>query len=170
MASLFNTLFSALRPTQIDARANPRKLSVVDQQGLRRTVSGQEQAVQVDLSADVAEASAQGLLALPPGRGSGADGHGDPSSYATMGREAHTRQTAEQWQRAFGQAVGTPEEPTATAAQPEEPLAAPAPPGAGLDESTDDSFVGHGWRTVMAMALRAYNRIFDPDPTFSAVL
>jgi hypothetical protein len=170
VASLFSTFFSALRPTQIDPRAHSRKVSVVDQQGLRRTLTGQEQAVRVDISADVADASAKGLHALPPGRGSGAEGHGDPSSYATMGRQAHTRQTAEQWQRAFGQAVGTPDTPTAEAARPDEPPAAPASSGAEFDEATDDAFVGHSWRAVVAMAMRAYNRIFDPDPTFSAVL
>ncbi len=170
MASLFSTLFSALRPTRIDPRTPSRKVSVVDQQGLRRTLSGQEQAVKVDISADVAEASSRGLRALPPGRGSGAEGHGDPSSYASMGRQAHTRQTAEQWQRAFGRAVGESGKPTAEAARTEEPPAIPAPGDAGLGEASDDAFVGHSWRAVVAMAMRAYNRSFDPDPTFSAVL
>lgn len=169
MPSLFSSIFSALRPAQIDARANPRKVSVVDQQGLRRTISGQEQAVRVDISADVAEAAAHGLRALPPGRSAGTGGHGDPSSYATLGQHAQTRQTAAHWQRAFGRAVGTAETPQ-PAAPADEPPVHEGLPGPGLYEPAGDSFVGHSWRAVVAMALAAYNRIFDPDPTFSAVL
>ncbi len=170
MPSLFSAIFSGIRPARIDANANPRKVSVVDQQGLRRAPTGQEQAVQVEITDAVADASAKGLRALPPGQGQGAQGHGDPSSYAAMGRRSRTHRAADHWQREFGAALDdTPPAAPGPAAEPQPEAPSPAAAAAPNDAATE-GWMGHGWSTVMAMALRAYARIFDPDPTFSAVL
>jgi len=168
--SLFSAIFSRIRPAHIDARAPQRKVSVVDQQGLRRTLSGQEQAVQVEFSSRVADGALHPQRALPPGSGTETNAQGQSTSYSAAGKRAAAHRARAHWQREFGAAVGAQTEPASAS----EPTLAPTTPMAesmdAMDEPYGETWAGHSWRTVVAMALRAYTRIFDPDPTFTAIL
>lgn len=169
MPSLFSAILSGIRPPRIEAQANPRKISVVDQQG-RRLATGQEQAVRVEISDAARDAASRGLPTRPPAQGQGTSGHGDPTAYAAMGRRERSQRAADHWQREFGAAIGqSATAPDQTRAEPQTEVPSPAADPA-TDESAAGSWVGPSWRSIVAMAVRAYTRVFDPDPTFSAVL